>query len=104
MRRVDRMADFSTGETKGRMKHIVSTYERIKKLFLENFDIEEDRLQPSATIESTGLDSLDKLEFMFALEKEFDIKIPDREVALNSIQDMIDVIDRLAAEQHVNAV
>jgi acyl carrier protein len=86
------------------MKHTVSTYERIKKLFLENFDFDEARLQPAATIESLGLDSLDKIEFMFALEKEFDIKIPDREVTLNSIQDMIDVIDRLVAEQHVKAV
>ncbi len=104
MRRIDGTTGFPTNQTKRRMKHTVSTYERIKKLFLENFDFEEERLQPAATIESLGLDSLDKIEFMFALEKEFDIKIPDREVTLNSIQDMIDVIDRLAAEQHVKAV
>ncbi len=78
------------------------TVARIKRLFLENFDFPEDRLHPEATIESIGLDSLDKIEFMFALEKEFDIKIPDREVKLNSIQDMVIVIDRLVAEQHAN--
>ena len=78
------------------------TMVRIKRLFLENFDFPEDRLQPEATVESIGLDSLDKIEFMFALEKEFDIKIPDREVKLNSIQDMVTVIDRLVAEQHAN--
>ncbi len=81
----------------------MSTYERIKKLFLDNFDCEEERLIPDATIEGLGLDSLDKVEFMFALEKEFDIRIPDREVTLNSIQDIIDVIDRLVAEQHATA-
>jgi acyl carrier protein len=80
---------------------VVTTLDRIKKLFLENFDFPEERLHPEATIEGIGLDSLDKIEFMFALEKEFDIKIPDREVKLNSIQDMISVIERLAAEQHV---
>ncbi len=80
----------------------MDTLERIKKLFLENFDFDESRLTPEATIESLGLDSLDKIEFMFALEKEFDIKIPDREVTLNSIQDMITVIERLAAEQHAS--
>ncbi len=78
----------------------MTTIERIKKLFLENFDFSEDRLQPDATIESIGLDSLDKIEFMFELEKEFDIKIPDREVKLSSIREMVDVIDRLVAEQH----
>ncbi len=80
----------------------MDTLERIKKLFLENFDFDESRLTPEATIESLGLDSLDKIEFMFALEKEFDIKIPDREVTLNSIQDMITVIERLVAEQHAS--
>jgi len=78
----------------------MTTIERIKKLFLKNFDFPEDRLQPDATIESIGLDSLDKIEFMFELEKEFDIKIPDREVKLTSIREMVDVIDRLVAEQH----
>ena len=81
---------------------MATTLERIKKLFLENFDFPEERLHSQATIESIGLDSLDKIEFMFALEKEFDIKIPDREVQLNSIHDMVTVIERLAAEQHVS--
>ena len=74
------------------------TFERIKKLFLENFDFPGDRVYPEATIENIGLDSLGKIEFLFALEKEFDIKIPDREVKLNLFQDMISMIERLIAE------
>ncbi len=81
---------------------MATTLERIKKLFLENFDFPEERLQPEATIESIGLDSLDKIEFLFALEQEFDIKIPDREVKLSSISEMVSVIERLVAEQHAN--
>lgn len=77
----------------------MNTLERIKKLFLQNFDFPEERLHPEATIESIGLDSLDKTEFLFALEKEFNVRIPDREVTLNSIQDMINVIEQLAREQ-----
>jgi acyl carrier protein len=78
----------------------VSTFDRIKRLFIENYDFPEDRLLPEATIESIGLDSLDKIEFLFALEKEFDIKIPDREVTLVSLQDIITVVERLVTEQH----
>jgi acyl carrier protein len=78
----------------------VSTWERIKKLFIKNFDFPEERLRPEATIESIGLDSLDKIEFLFALEKEFNVRIPDREVTLNSIQDMINVMDKLVHDQH----
>jgi len=78
----------------------VTTFERIKRLFLDNYDFSEEHLIPEATIQSIGLDSLDKIEFLFALEKEFDIKIPDREVELTSLQDIITVVERLVAEQH----
>ena len=78
----------------------MNTSERVKKLFLENFDLPEERLRPEATIESIGLDSLDKIEFLFALEKEFNVRIPDREVKLNSVQDIIAVVERLAHEPH----
>jgi acyl carrier protein len=57
-------------------------------------------LQPEATIESIGLDSLDKIEFLFDIEKEFNVKIPDREVTLNSIQDVMNVIERSMQEQN----
>ena len=77
----------------------VDTLERVRVLFRKNYDFPVERLHPQATIESIGLDSLDKIEFLFALEKEFNVKIPDREVTLNSIQDIITVIDRLMLEQ-----
>ncbi len=78
----------------------MSTFERVRKLFLTNYDFSEERLRPEVTIESIGLDSLDKVEFLFALEKEFNIKIPDREVRLVTLQDVITSVDRLVAEQH----
>jgi acyl carrier protein len=78
----------------------MSTLQRIKKLFLEKLEFPEDKISPDITIESLGLDSLDKIEFMFDLENEFKIKIPERDVTINSIQDMCDVIEKLAAEQH----
>jgi len=78
----------------------MSTYERIKKLFVDRLELKEEALKPEATLDSLGLDSLDKIEFMFALEDEFKIKIPDREVKIDTIQDMIDQIDRLFGEQY----
>jgi acyl carrier protein len=76
-----------------------STLERVKKLFIDKLDLNERELVPTATLDSIGLDSLDKIEFMFVLEDEFKIKIPDREVQINTIQDVIDTIDRLVVEQ-----
>ncbi len=77
----------------------MNTLERVKSLFQENYDMPVEMFQPEATIESIGLDSLDRIEFLFALEEEFDIKIPDREVRFNTIQDIINVIEKLVHEQ-----
>jgi acyl carrier protein len=78
----------------------MDTLQRIKKIVFEKIDIQEDMLTPDATLEGLGLDSLDKVELMFSLEEEFKIKIPDREVTIVTIQDVVNVIDKLAAEQH----
>ena len=77
----------------------MSTLERIKKLFIEKFDFTEDVLAPDATLESLGLDSYDKLEFMFSLEDEFKINFLERQVP-NTVQDVIDIIEKLLSEQH----
>jgi acyl carrier protein len=78
---------------------LMDTLERIKKLFVDKIDLKKESLRPEASLDSLGLDSLDKIEFLFALEKEFDIKIPDREVTLNSLQDIVTVVERLTVEQ-----
>ena len=78
----------------------VRTLERVRSLFEKNYDLPVELLQPEATIESIGLDSLDKAEFLFALEKEFNISVPERDVTLNSIQDIISVIERSVHEQN----
>ncbi len=78
----------------------MDSWQRIKKIVLEKIDMQEDMLTPDATLERLGLDSLDKVELMFSLEEEFKIKISDREVTIVTIQDVVNVIDKLAAEQH----
>lgn len=78
----------------------MTTLERVKGLFIEKFDVKEESLTPDATLESLGLDSLDKIEFMFSLEDEFKISFPERKVEINTVKDVIDIIDRLSAEQH----
>jgi acyl carrier protein len=81
------------------MESKMSTSERLKKLFVEKLEIREDTLSPDVTLESLGLDSLDRIEFMFAIEDEFKIKVPEREVKINTIQDLIDIIDKLVSEK-----
>jgi len=81
----------------------MSTMERLKKLFVDKFDFNVEGLEPTTTLEYLGLDSLDKIEFMFDIENEFGIKIPDEQFKVTTIQDMVDAVDRFVSEQALNS-
>ncbi len=52
--------------------------ERVKKIVVENLDVEGDKVVESASfIDDLGADSLDLVELVMAFEEEFDIEIPD---------------------------
>ena len=78
-----------------------TTLERLKQLFIARFDFNIEELKPTTTLEYLGLDSLDIIEFMFDIENEFNIRIPDREFKVTTIQDMVDALDRFISKQRV---
>ena len=52
--------------------------ERVKKIVVENLDVEGDKVVESASfIDDLGADSLDLVELVMAFEEEFGIEIPD---------------------------
>ncbi|MBI1174858.1 MAG: acyl carrier protein [Sideroxydans sp.] len=77
----------------------MSTLQTIQRMMAEQFELKEETLAPDAELESLGLDSLSVIEFMFNIEDEFKIKLPDERVELKTIQDIANVVDRLVAEQ-----
>jgi len=81
----------------------MTTLERIEKLFVDKLELNKDLLTPDSTLESFGIDSLDKIEFLFALEDEFKIKIPERDVKIDTVRDVVDMVDRLVTEQSANS-
>jgi acyl carrier protein len=49
-----------------------------------------------STFEELGIDSMDGVNIVFALENEFDINVPDDEVKkLRSVREMVDGVIRL---------
>ena len=68
-------------------------------MMVEQFDLKLEDLTPDATLESLGLDSLSVIEFMFNLEDELKIKLPDERVELRTLQDVTNLVDRIVAEQ-----
>ena len=78
-----------------------TTLERLKQLFIAHFDSKIDDLTATATLDTLGLDSLDIIDFMFDIETEFNIRIPDQEFRVRTIQDMVDAVDRFILEQRI---
>ncbi len=62
---------------------------RVRKVIAESLCVElEDVSRKSNLIKDLGAESIDFLDIMFRLEKEFDIKIPQREIERQARGDM----------------
>ncbi|MGO8756042.1 MAG: acyl carrier protein [Gallionellaceae bacterium] len=80
----------------------MSSLQTIQRMLVEQFDLKLDNLAPDSQLDSLGLDSLAVIEFMFNLEDELNIKLPDERVQLKTIGDVANVIDKIIAEQKVS--
>ena len=76
-----------------------TTLERLQQLFIARFNYKLENLKATTTLEELGLDSLDMIDFLFDIEKEFNIIVPDQEFKVKTIQDMVDALDQLISEQ-----
>lgn len=54
-----------------------STFEAIAAVLAGQFHVDAALVQPDATLEQLGLDSLALMEFVFAVEDRFDVRIPE---------------------------
>lgn len=81
----------------------MSSLQTIQRMMVEQFDLKLENLHPDAQLESLGLDSLSVIEFMFNLEDELKIKLPDERVEIKTIQDVANIVDKIIAEQKGSA-
>lgn len=58
------------------------------------------QVKVESTFEELGIDSMDGVNIVFALENEFDINVPDDEVKnIRGVSDMVNGVRRLVAEK-----
>ena len=71
------------------------SFEEVKNVMVETLNCEEADITPEALLEDDlGIDSLDAVELVLALEESSGIRIPDE--ALGDIKKVQDVVDCLA--------
>ncbi len=71
------------------------TFDRIKKIIIEILDIDASKITEEASLaEDLNIDSLDYVEFIMALEEQFEIEIPDEDVEkILTIKNAVDYIN-----------
>jgi acyl carrier protein len=77
----------------------VDTFETIRKIIADKAEKDPSEVTLDATFETLGLDSLDTFDIIFDAEEAFGIKVPNDEVAIKSVQDVVTKIDELRAAQ-----
>jgi acyl carrier protein len=61
-------------------------YRKVSAVVVESLNVEEDEIQPTSTLQGDlGAESIDFLDIIFRLEREFDIDIPRDELFPESI-------------------
>jgi len=76
----------------------VSTFDRVKKVVVEQLDVNEDEVTAGASfVDDLGADSLDVVELVMGLEEEFDVEIPDEDAEkIATVQDAVGYIEEKA--------
>jgi acyl carrier protein len=72
--------------------------ERVRKVISTAKRIPLEKVTPDSAFEELGIDSMDAVEILFALENEFDINIPDDEVkTVRNVRQMMEGVAKLLA-------
>jgi acyl carrier protein len=69
--------------------------EKLIAIVKQEKNVADDLLEPETTLAEAGIDSLDSLTILFAIEEQFHISIPDDEArAVRTFSDLIDIIEK----------
>lgn len=78
---------------------------RLVEIVRREKNLPDELLAPAVALADAGIDSLDALTILFAVEEDFGIAIPDaRARAMKTFGDMVDaVVEQLAARENADS-
>ena len=78
--------------------------QRVLKVIATSKRIPLETVTIDSEFQQLGIDSMDAVEILFALENEFDINIPDDDVrSVRNVRQMCEGVDRLVAAKNAGA-
>jgi len=86
------------------MSDPVSVTDRALNVIAATQKIPREKVTIESSFTELGIDSMDGINILFALENEFDISIPDDEVrSVRNVRDMCAGVERLVAAKNADA-
>ena len=77
--------------------------QRVLKVIATSKRLPPETVTVDSDLKALGIDSMDAVEILFALENEFDITIPDEDArAVRSIRDMCEGVENLVAAKEAS--
>ncbi len=72
-----------------------TTFERLKKIIVEQLGVDEEEVTPQASfVEDLNADSLDLVELIMSLEEEFGMEISDEDAeGIQKVSDAVEYIE-----------
>lgn len=75
----------------------MSSLPALQQLIHSKFGIDPATLQPETSLRESGFDSLALVEFVFAVEDQFGISVPDDNTSIDTLAEFAALVDRLVA-------
>jgi acyl carrier protein len=76
----------------------MNTLDTLVDILARDYCVAREQIQPEATLDTLGLDSLSVLELMFKIEDRYNVKITgDTPTDLRTVSDVVRYIDSLVA-------
>ena len=75
------------------------TFEKVKEIIMDTINWSEDKITLEANLkDDLGIDSLDSMELMMAVEDAYGITVPEEELPnLTSVKAIVEYVDKNAA-------
>jgi len=78
--------------------------QRVRSVIASTQRVPVEKVSADSTFEELGIDSMDGVNILFALENEFDISIPDEEAkSIRNVREMVEGVAKLLAAKPPDA-